>query len=69
MSWRYRFEYFPGAGQTAAGLVVVPWFVRLRSDNGEILVVSEAYTRKWSARRAARRMGRAFGVPVVEADG
>lgn len=58
-TWRYRFEYFPGANERA-------WFVRMRSDNGEILIVSEAYTRKWSAKRAAWKMGRAFGVPVIE---
>lgn len=60
MSWRYRFEYFPGS-------VDREWFVRLRADNGEIVLVTEAYTRRWSAKRAARKMGAAFGVPVVEA--
>jgi uncharacterized protein YegP (UPF0339 family) len=31
------------------------WFVRLVSSNGETLAVSEAYTTRWSAMRAARK--------------
>jgi uncharacterized protein YegP (UPF0339 family) len=55
----YRFEYFPGTGG---------WYVRLRRvENAEILMVSEAYTRRWSAKRAATRMARAFVAAAVAA--
>ncbi len=54
----YQFEYFPGEAQ---------WYVRLRAiKNDKILMVSEAYTRKWSAKRAATRMAKAFGAVCVE---
>ena len=33
-----------------------PWYVRLVSDNGQVLVISEGYFSKWNAKRAARRM-------------
>jgi uncharacterized protein YegP (UPF0339 family) len=50
-------EYFPGNdGQ---------WYVRLRAANGQTVAVTEGYTRKWSARRSARRIGQAFGAKVV----
>jgi uncharacterized protein YegP (UPF0339 family) len=31
------------------------WYVRLVAQNGEILAVSEAYTTKWNAKRAAKK--------------
>lgn len=41
------------------------WFVRLRAGNGQTTFISEGYTRKWSAKRAARRVARMFGVDRV----
>jgi len=38
------------------GRGVQPWFVRLVSDNGQILSISEGYFSKWNAKRAAKRM-------------
>lgn len=32
-----------------------PWYVRLVSENGETLAVSEAYVTKWNAKRAAKK--------------
>lgn len=73
---KYRFEFFPQHAplppfdEANPGPHRAPraqWYVRLRSDNHEVLMVSEAYTRRWSAKRAATRMGRAFGVPVYAA--
>lgn len=67
----YRFEYFQGEGRlvnTGMSKIGGAWFVRLRRiNNGEILMVSEGYTRKWSAKRAAVKMARAFGAAAVEA--
>lgn len=61
----YRFEYFRGGAFKSSS----HWYVRLRRvENGEILMVSEAYTRKWSAKRAATKMARSFNAGVVEAD-
>lgn len=40
------------------------WFVRLVSSNGETLAISEAYTSKWSAKRAALK--NYSGLPVRE---
>jgi uncharacterized protein YegP (UPF0339 family) len=31
-------------------------YLRLVAENGETVLVSEGYTRRWSARRAARRL-------------
>ncbi len=72
----YRFEYFQQHAPLAPYDATNPgphraprarWYVRLRRvENGEILMVSEAYTRRWSAKRAAQRMARAFNA-VVEA--
>lgn len=31
------------------------WYVRLVSENGEILAVSEGYVTKWNAKRAAKK--------------
>lgn len=50
-----RFNADDGIGQGDA------WFVRVVSPNGETLLVSESYTRKFSARRAAKRLSRIFG--------
>lgn len=62
MSFKYRVEWFRGLADTRA------WFVRVRADNDEIVLSSEAYTRKWSAKRAAHKIGKTFGLPVVEID-
>jgi uncharacterized protein YegP (UPF0339 family) len=40
------------------------WYIRLRAANGEIVLASEGYTRRWSARRAARRLQARF--PAIE---
>lgn len=32
-----------------------PWYLRLVSSNGQVLVVSEGYFSKWNAKRAARK--------------
>lgn len=51
-------EYFPGSdGQ---------WYVRLRYANNRKFTASEGYTREWSAKRAAKKVGKVFGVPVVK---
>lgn len=42
------------------------WYVRLKSSNGEILAVSEAYSSKWSAKRAARRNFPDLEIKVLE---
>jgi hypothetical protein len=42
------------------------WYVRLVSTNGQIVLDSEGYTRKWSAKRAAYRASKIFGLAVVE---
>ena len=31
------------------------WYIRLVAANGETLAVSESYTTKWSAKRAAKK--------------
>lgn len=35
---------------------IQPWYVRLVSENGKTLNISEGYFSKWNAKRAARRM-------------
>lgn len=42
-------EIFKGSG-------VQPWYVRLVSNNGQVLSISEGYVSKWNAKRAAKRM-------------
>lgn len=32
-----------------------PWYLRLVSPNGQVLVLSEGYFSKWNAKRAARK--------------
>lgn len=50
-------EYFLGTdGQ---------WYVRLKGRNGRTVAITEGYTRKWSAKRSARNIGKAFGAHVV----
>jgi hypothetical protein len=44
-----RVQVFKGGGQQ-------PWYVRLVSQNGQVLSISEGYATKWNAKRAARRM-------------
>jgi len=54
-------QYYPGAdGQ---------WYVRVVSANGRIVLDSEGYTRKFSARRAAKKIGSVFGLRVIEVRG
>lgn len=42
-------------------------WVRLVGRNGRILMASEVYDSPSNARRAARRLGTALGLPFVEA--
>jgi hypothetical protein len=56
-----QIEVFPGQGRIVRG-----WFVRLRGGNGEVVWVSESYSTKWSAKRAARHHSEHLDVPVVE---
>jgi hypothetical protein len=44
-----RVQVFKGGGHQ-------PWYVRLVSQNGQVLSISEGYATKWNAKRAARRM-------------
>lgn len=39
------------------------WYVRLVARNGEIVLVSETYSSKWNAKRAAKRFSKVFGIP------
>jgi hypothetical protein len=55
-----RVQLFRGGGRQ-------PWYVRLVSQNGQVLSVSEGYATKWNAKRAARRMFP--GLPLVEVAG
>jgi len=51
-------QYYPGAdGQ---------WYVRVVSANGRIVLDSEGYSRKWNAKRAAKRAASIFGLKVKE---
>ena len=51
-------QYYPGAdGQ---------WYVRVVSSNGRIVLDSEGYSRKWNAKRAAKRAASIFGLKVKE---
>jgi len=42
------------------------WYVRVVSSNGKIVLDSEGYTRKWNAKRAAKKAASVFGLEVVE---
>lgn len=43
------------------------WYIRIVSANGQTILVSESYTRKWSAKRAARRISAVFGgLEIIE---
>lgn len=66
----YRFEYFPQGQLVNTGMSkITSWYVRLRRvENGEILMVSESYSRRSSAKRAAIKMAKAFGASVLQAD-
>jgi uncharacterized protein YegP (UPF0339 family) len=35
-------------------------YLRLVAENGETVLVSEGYTRRWSAKRAARKLQQRF---------
>ena len=37
------------------------FYLHLKAVNGKILLASEAYTRAWSVRRAAKSVSRRFG--------
>ena len=50
-------QYYPG---------VDGWYVRVVSSNGKIMLDSEAYSRKWNAKRAANRAAKVFGLKVLE---
>lgn len=45
------------------------YYLRVVASNGQIILDSEGYTRKWSAKRAARRISDVFGLPVLEGNG
>lgn len=43
------------------------YYIRIVSPNGQTVLVSESYTRKWSAKRAARRTSSIFGgLKIIE---
>lgn len=43
------------------------WYLRVVASNGQVVLDSEGYTRKWSAKRAARRASGVFGgLRIVE---
>ena len=42
------------------------WYVRVVSANGKVVLDSEGYSRKWNAKRAARKAASVFGLEVVE---
>jgi len=53
-------QYYPGAdGQ---------WYVRVVSANGRIVLDSQGYSRKWNAKRAAKRAASIFGLKVKGID-
>lgn len=54
-----RIQVFPGKDG---------WHYRVRSINGQILLVSESYTRRASALRAARRFKYAISEARIEWD-
>jgi hypothetical protein len=41
-----------------------PWHIAIVGANGETMLPSETYSTKWNAKRAARRVGQVFGLPV-----
>ena len=41
--------------QLFKGKGLQPWYLRLVSSNGQVLVTSEGYATKWNAKRAARK--------------
>jgi uncharacterized protein YegP (UPF0339 family) len=42
------------------------FYVRIVSVNGQTLLVSEGYTRKWNAKRAAKKLSSIFGLRIRE---
>ena len=50
--------------QLFKGKGVQPWYLRVVSDNGQVLSVSEGYFSKWNAKRAARK--NLVGIPLVD---
>ena len=42
--------------QLFRGKGVHPWYLRLVSDNGQVLTISEGYYSKWNAKRAAKKI-------------
>lgn len=57
-------EYFRGAAGTDGRS---EWFVRAKAHNGETVFVTEGYSRKWSAKRAARAIAQAFAADCRQA--
>jgi len=45
------------------------WYVRIVSANGKVVLDSQGYTRKWNAKRAAKKAASIFGLEVVEVKG
>ncbi len=48
-------QLFKGTGRQ-------PWYLRVVSANGQVLLISEGYFSKWNAKRAAGRLG----LPIVD---
>ena len=45
------------------------WYLRIVAANGKTVLDSEGYSRKWNAKRAAKRVSKAFGgLRIVDAD-
>jgi uncharacterized protein DUF1508 len=57
-----RVEIFAGQGRILPG-----WYVRIVAANGQTVVVSERYSTKWNAKRAAKVAAAKWdGVEVVD---
>ncbi len=41
------------------------WFWHVKAPNGQIIVASETYTRRWSAKRGASKMSKMTGWEIV----
>ncbi len=49
----YVVQVFKGSGRQ-------PWFLRVVSVNGQVVLVSEGYATRWNAKRAGRKLGLPF---------
>ena len=47
---------------------IMPYYYRVVSRNGQVLLHSETYSNRWNARRAAKRFARALERGVVVRD-